>query len=134
MTHACICVCVLQGICICTCSVGGCYLSVNYACSFCLFKIHIWCLSLFDIHPFFELGMFTIICYCFKVNGQNLERWSHDTAAHALKNAGDTVTLKVVYKPKGNYKLNTVLMPICNLLVQVSCSDPSDLLTVVLRV
>ena len=37
----------------------------------------------------------------FQVNDQNLERWSHDTAALALKNAGEAVTLKVVYKPKG---------------------------------
>lgn len=35
-----------------------------------------------------------------EVNGENLERWSHDTAAHALKTAGDHVTLKVIYKPK----------------------------------
>ena len=37
----------------------------------------------------------------YQVNGENLERWSHDTAAHALKTAGDHVTLKVIYKPKG---------------------------------
>uniref|UniRef100_A0A1X7T6U7 PDZ domain-containing protein n=1 Tax=Amphimedon queenslandica TaxID=400682 RepID=A0A1X7T6U7_AMPQE len=34
-----------------------------------------------------------------EVNGQNLETWSHETAAQALKTAGETVTLKVVYKP-----------------------------------
>ena len=36
-----------------------------------------------------------------QVNGQNLETWSHETAAQALKTAGETVTLKVVYKPDG---------------------------------
>jgi membrane-associated protease RseP (regulator of RpoE activity) len=35
-----------------------------------------------------------------EVNGQDMENWSHETAAQALKTAGEEVTLKVVYKPK----------------------------------
>ena len=36
-----------------------------------------------------------------QVNGEDINGWSHETAAQALKTAGNVVTLKVVYKPEG---------------------------------
>lgn len=36
-----------------------------------------------------------------QVNGEDIHGWSHETAAQALKTAGDVVTVKVVYKPEG---------------------------------
>ena len=38
-----------------------------------------------------------------QVNGEDINGWSHETAAQALKTAGNVVTLKVVYKPEGTY-------------------------------
>ena len=38
-----------------------------------------------------------------EVNGEDINGWSHETAAQALKTAGDVVTLKVVYKPEGTW-------------------------------
>ena len=47
-----------------------------------------------------ENGYHTSLAFL-QVNGQNMERWTHETAAKALKTAGNKVTLKVIYKPEG---------------------------------
>ena len=43
----------------------------------------------------------TYLALFYQVNGQNMERWTHETAAKALMTAGNRVTLKVIYKPEG---------------------------------
>ena len=45
--------------------------------------------------------LYVVSCPFCQVNGQNMERWTHETAAKALMTAGNRVTLKVIYKPEG---------------------------------
>lgn len=43
------------------------------------------------------------VCLCVKVNGVDLSSATHEQAAAALKNAGQTVTIVAQYRPGGEY-------------------------------
>lgn len=43
------------------------------------------------------------VCLCVQVNGVDLSSATHEQAAAALKNAGQTVTIVAQYRPEGEY-------------------------------
>lgn len=45
--------------------------------------------------------MLLSVCWCFQVNGVDLRNATHEQAAAALKNAGQTVTIIAHYRPEG---------------------------------
>lgn len=49
---------------------------------------------------FFNVVCVTLCC-CFQVNGVDLRNATHEQAAAALKNAGQTVTIIAHYRPEG---------------------------------